>query len=53
MQPDAEVLFLATEREIDRRILAASGFEYVAQPIVPLPRRPLKVWDFYRRWRQS
>ena len=53
MQPDAEILFLATEREIDRRILAASGFEYVAQPIVPLPRRPMKVWDFYQRWRQS
>ncbi|MBN2376712.1 MAG: UDP-N-acetylglucosamine--N-acetylmuramyl-(pentapeptide) pyrophosphoryl-undecaprenol N-acetylglucosamine transferase [Sedimentisphaerales bacterium] len=53
MQPGAEILFLATEREIDRRILSASGFEFVAQPIVPLPRRPMKVWDFYQRWRKS
>ena len=47
------ILFLATSREVDKRILEPSGFEYVIQLIRPLPRRPWQVLDFYRRWKAS
>ena len=51
----AKVLFLATQRQIDRQILQKSGFAYEAQPIVPLPdlRKPWQGWGFYRCWRAS
>jgi len=49
----AQVVFLATERAIDQRILDESGFAYHMQPIRPVPRRPGAVVDFYRRWRRS
>lgn len=46
-------LFLCTQREIDRTILADTGFEYVAQPIVP-PRRSVGgLLKFWRAWRAT
>jgi UDP-N-acetylglucosamine--N-acetylmuramyl-(pentapeptide) pyrophosphoryl-undecaprenol N-acetylglucosamine transferase len=33
--PQAKPLFLCTKREIDRVILAPTGFEFIGQPIVP------------------
>ena len=33
--PDAKPLFLCTTREIDKIILEPTGFEFIAQPIVP------------------
>jgi UDP-N-acetylglucosamine--N-acetylmuramyl-(pentapeptide) pyrophosphoryl-undecaprenol N-acetylglucosamine transferase len=53
MEPGAGILFLATEREIDERILGESGYSFIPQPIVPLPRKIRQVWNFYFCWRDS
>ena len=53
INPEAGILFLCTEREIDERILAESGFSFIPQPIVPLPRKVGQVWNFYACWRDS
>jgi len=50
---DVEVVFVCTEREIDSRILGGSGWRYVAQPVLPLPRRVGDVFRFWRAWRKS
>ena len=52
---EVEVLFLCTERAIDREILEKNGWSYQAQPVGPLPspKRPWRAWDFLRRWRGS
>jgi UDP-N-acetylglucosamine--N-acetylmuramyl-(pentapeptide) pyrophosphoryl-undecaprenol N-acetylglucosamine transferase len=51
--PAARPLFLCTQREIDSTILTASGFEFIAQPIVP-PRRSMGgLLRFWRAWRQT
>lgn len=52
-EPEVDVLFLCTERQIDQDILENSGWRYEKQPIVPLPRSVGRVWDFLRRWRAS
>jgi len=54
-EPAAHVLFLCTQRDIDRRILQPGGFDFQTQPVRPLPKpwRPAEVLDFYRRWRAS
>ena len=49
----ARVLFVATRRVIDSRILRESGWEFLAQPVTPLPRRPGQLWSFWRGWRDS
>ena len=33
--PDAKCVFLCTQKEIDRVILEAAGFDFLPQPIVP------------------
>ena len=33
--PDVRAVFLCTQKEIDRVILEAAGFEFIPQPIVP------------------
>lgn len=48
--PDARPLFLCTEKEIDRVILEPSGFEFVAQPIVPWRRSIGGTLRFSRSW---
>lgn len=51
--PEARPLFLCTQREIDRTILTAAGFEFIPQPIVP-PRRSMGgLLRFWRAWRQT
>ena len=49
----ARVLFMATRRVIDSRILGQSVWEFMAQPVTPLPRRPGQLWSFWRAWRAS
>ena len=39
IEPEAGILFLCTERAIDEQILSESGFSFIPQPIVPLPRK--------------
>ena len=51
--PGVEVLFVCTQREIDRVVLGQSDWRYEAQPIVPLPSRPGEVWRFWQSWRAS
>jgi len=53
LNPEAGILFLCTERTIDERILAETGFSFIPQPIVPLPRKLSQVWNFYSCWRDS
>ncbi len=48
-----EVVFVCTERTIDEKILGGSPYEYVKQPVVPMPRRVGDVWKFYRYWKES
>jgi len=53
IEPEVGILFLCTERGIDERILAETGFSFIPQPIVPLPRKVGQVWNFYSCWRDS
>ncbi len=53
LEPEVGILFLCTERGIDERILGESGFSFIPQPIVPLPRKVGQVWNFYACWRDS
>lgn len=53
VMPEARLVFLCTERPIDRTILEPTGFEYVAQPIVPPHRSIGGLLRFWRSWRQT
>jgi UDP-N-acetylglucosamine--N-acetylmuramyl-(pentapeptide) pyrophosphoryl-undecaprenol N-acetylglucosamine transferase len=48
--PSAKLVFLCTNKEIDRVILEPTGFEFVPQPILPLPKLT-SVGDLLRFWR--
>src|SRR5439155_8365828 len=53
ISPQVKPLFLCTKREIDRTILAPTGFEFIEQPIVP-PRRSIGgLLQFFRSWRET
>jgi len=49
----ATVLFLCTEREIDRVILEPTGFEFLPQPIVPPVRSINGLVRFWKSWRET
>src|SRR5262245_27157184 len=51
--PEAQPLFLCTEREIDRTILEPTGFEFIAQPIVPPVRTVGGLLKFWSAWRST
>ncbi len=51
--PDARALFLCTQREIDRTILAPTPCEFVPQPIVPPVRSVGGLLRFWRSWRET
>jgi len=53
LRPAARVLFLCTEKPIDRRFLDPTPWGRVVQPIRPLPRSPLTLGGFVRRWLSS
>jgi UDP-N-acetylglucosamine--N-acetylmuramyl-(pentapeptide) pyrophosphoryl-undecaprenol N-acetylglucosamine transferase len=48
--PQANPLFLCTEKEIDRVILEPTGFEFIPQPIVPWRRSIGGTLKFSRSW---
>jgi UDP-N-acetylglucosamine--N-acetylmuramyl-(pentapeptide) pyrophosphoryl-undecaprenol N-acetylglucosamine transferase len=51
--PSAGVLFLCTDRPIDKTILGSTGFEFIQQPILP-PRRSVGgLIRFWRSWRAT
>ena len=51
--PEAQPLFLCTEREIDRTILGPTGFEFLPQPIVPPVRTAGGLLKFFSAWRET
>src|SRR4051812_40969181 len=51
--PHAKCVFLCTQKEIDRVILEPSGFEYIAQPIVPPLRTIPGLLKFWKGWRET
>src|SRR6185295_10561329 len=51
--PEAKPLFLCTQREIDKTILDSTGFEYLAQPIVPPVRTIGGLLKFWSSWRAT
>jgi len=50
---DLRILFLCTEREIDKVILGPAGFEFIAQPIVPPATSISGLLKFWRAWRET
>ncbi|HYO07612.1 MAG TPA: UDP-N-acetylglucosamine--N-acetylmuramyl-(pentapeptide) pyrophosphoryl-undecaprenol N-acetylglucosamine transferase [Tepidisphaeraceae bacterium] len=51
--PDCRPIFLCTQKEIDRVILEAAGFEFVPQPVVPLARNIGGLLKFWSSWRET
>ena len=51
--PDCRAVFLCTQKEIDRVILEAAGFEFIQQPIVPPVRTVGGLIKFWRAWRET
>jgi UDP-N-acetylglucosamine--N-acetylmuramyl-(pentapeptide) pyrophosphoryl-undecaprenol N-acetylglucosamine transferase len=51
--PEARIIFLCTQRDIDRVILAPTGFEFIEQPIVPPVRTVMGLVRFWRGWRAT
>ena len=50
---DLNVVWAATPRLVDRRLLANFGRDYVPQRVVPPGRNPLGWLPFYRAWRHT
>ena len=51
--PDARLLFLTTQREIDRIILQPTGFPFIPQPIVPPQTTVPGLLKFWKSWRET
>lgn len=51
--PNVQPVFLCTTREIDRVILAPTGFEFIPQPIVPPVRSVGGLLKFWKGWRET
>jgi UDP-N-acetylglucosamine--N-acetylmuramyl-(pentapeptide) pyrophosphoryl-undecaprenol N-acetylglucosamine transferase len=51
VMPEAKPVFLCTARDIDRVILEPTGFEFIAQPIVPP--RLVDVLKFFLAYRET
>src|SRR5690242_2231883 len=53
VMPEAQPLFLCTQREIDRTILEPTGFEFIEQSIVPPVRTVGGLLKFWKSWRET
>src|SRR5688500_20303583 len=53
--PGVRLVFLCTTKEIDRVILEPTGFEFVPQPVMPLPGLTSvgALLKFWRGWRET
>jgi UDP-N-acetylglucosamine--N-acetylmuramyl-(pentapeptide) pyrophosphoryl-undecaprenol N-acetylglucosamine transferase len=51
--PQARSVFLTTSRPIDQVILKPTGFDFIAQPIVPPQRSISGLLRFWKSWRQT
>lgn len=53
LDPSMQMLFLCTDRSIDKTILTPTGYEFIQQPILP-PRRSVGgLIRFWRSWRAT
>jgi UDP-N-acetylglucosamine--N-acetylmuramyl-(pentapeptide) pyrophosphoryl-undecaprenol N-acetylglucosamine transferase len=52
-RPDCTPVFLCTQKEIDRVILEAAGYDFVPQPIVPPVRTVGGLLKFWKSWRET
>lgn len=52
-EPDARLVFLCTQKELDRVILEAAGAEFIPQPIVPPVRTIGGLLKFWKSWRET
>lgn len=48
-----ELIWAATPRTVDQRLLGKFGDRYVQQAVKPLEKRVGKLWGFYKAWRES
>ncbi len=48
-----EIIWAATARPVDQRLLKGMGRRYVAQSVQPIPRNIKKAWPFVQAWRES
>jgi UDP-N-acetylglucosamine--N-acetylmuramyl-(pentapeptide) pyrophosphoryl-undecaprenol N-acetylglucosamine transferase len=53
VDPNIKPIFLCTQREIDRTILAPTGFEFIEQPIVPPTKTVGGLLKFWTTWRET
>ncbi len=55
LRPELQPLFLCTTREIDKVILSSEGFEFLPQPILPLPgvSNVGRLLRFWKSWRET
>jgi UDP-N-acetylglucosamine--N-acetylmuramyl-(pentapeptide) pyrophosphoryl-undecaprenol N-acetylglucosamine transferase len=51
--PDVHAIFLCTQKEIDKVILDAAGFDFIPQPIVPPTRTIGGLLKFWKSWRET
>ena len=52
-RPNCAIAFLCTQKEIDRVILEAAGYQFVPQPIVPPVRTVGGLLKFWKSWRET
>jgi UDP-N-acetylglucosamine--N-acetylmuramyl-(pentapeptide) pyrophosphoryl-undecaprenol N-acetylglucosamine transferase len=52
-QPDAQILFLTTDRPLDRQLLNNTPFTQILQPVRPFTLNPLRMPGFLHAWHRS
>jgi UDP-N-acetylglucosamine--N-acetylmuramyl-(pentapeptide) pyrophosphoryl-undecaprenol N-acetylglucosamine transferase len=52
-EPQARIVFLTTNRPLDRQLLAPTGFEQIEQPVRPFTLHPARLPRFWLDWRRS
>jgi UDP-N-acetylglucosamine--N-acetylmuramyl-(pentapeptide) pyrophosphoryl-undecaprenol N-acetylglucosamine transferase len=50
---ELELLWAATPRDVDQRLLSKYGDRYIRQPVQPLVKHLRKLWAFWQGWRQT
>jgi UDP-N-acetylglucosamine--N-acetylmuramyl-(pentapeptide) pyrophosphoryl-undecaprenol N-acetylglucosamine transferase len=50
---EVDILWAATPRPVDQRLLSNFGDNYIRQPVQPLVKSIKKIWPFLSGWRQS
>jgi UDP-N-acetylglucosamine--N-acetylmuramyl-(pentapeptide) pyrophosphoryl-undecaprenol N-acetylglucosamine transferase len=53
LAPDAKIHFFVSSRDIDKRVLSKTGFEYTVLPAVGFSVRPAKFWQFAKSFLAS